>query len=110
MPAAGLQKAEKGLASEDLEPGRVYKPLFSAFGSELAFLDSFVAFPFQVSLPRQLENVRLLRRTVTSASKELIKEAGEGLWSLKTRVRRSEQPLTAQHLSAEFSLHMVSVS
>lgn len=58
VPAAGLQKAEKGLGSEDLEPGRVYKPLFSAFGSELAFLDPLVAFPFQASLPRQLENVR----------------------------------------------------
>ena len=74
------------------------------------FLGSFVAFRFQVSLPRQLESIRITHWTVPSASKELIKEAGEGLRSLKVHFLRSEQPFTAQQLRTEFHFHVFSVT
>lgn len=74
------------------------------------FLGSFVAFQFQVSLPRQLESVRIICWTILSASKELIKEAGEGLRSLKMHFLRSEQHFTSPQLRTEFHFHMFSVT
>lgn len=69
-----------------------------------------MAFQFQVSLPRQLESIRIIRWTILSASKELIKEAGEGLQSLKMHFLRSEQPFADQQLRTEFHFHMFSVT
>lgn len=82
--------ANRHPALRGLKPHVFTTPFPAPLEAEELFLGFFVAFWFQVSLPRQLENIRIICWTASSTSKELIN--GESLRRLKLHFVRREQP------------------